>query len=400
MGRKLNTTQPMVLDIMYAPLNENFEILPQSVNSPTEQWYYANDNTYVPDRNTNPLILVPTLQVQDIDTGVVSTPVMNWAKWFLLNSATGAYDIEITTTQSQVNSYYLSTTGGVLDGKLVVTKNVPYDASVSILCKYSYLDPRDNTTHEITETIALATNRDATVTMPTIVIAMTEDGSKYNPITDDTNSQFTFKAQVLKDGEDITSTSTIRWYASENGGNETLINELASDGFNKFLCYVSGQGTDTLVVDAMYTENITIIARVVKDATQTPIVLYPTKDFATLQWDVVNLDAITTSRNSSAVRTDTESMEFYNIINVRHNEVSDALKQKHLRVNWMRRVKNGNSDVDLGWGQSVTISGNALRGSSSTRVFSNIYLRGALERITHNGETITHNNELVVGRNV
>ena len=392
----------MVLDIMYAPLNENFEILPQGMNMPLEQWYYANDNTYVPERNVAaPLILVPTLQVQDIDTSMVSTPVMYTAQWFLLNSSTGAYDIEITSTTAQNDGYYLSTTGGVKDGKLIVTKNVPYDAAVSILCKYTYIDTRDSTqTHEIEGTVSLATNRDATVTMPTIVIAMTEDGTKYNPITDDTDSQFTFKAQVLKDGEDITTDSTIRWYASENGGAETLIDELASDGFKKFLCYVSGQGTDTLVVDAMYTENITIIARVVKDATTTPITLYPTKDFTTLQWDVVNLDAITTSRNGSAVRSDTESMEFYNIINVRHNEVSDALKQKHLRVNWKRRVKSGVSDVDMGWGQSITISSNTLKSSSSTRVFSEIYLRGAYERITHNGTTITHNNELVVYRSI
>ena len=381
----------MVVDVMLSPLSEMFSIVPVGANATLEQWYYSNTNQYSPNRQLSPLILMPTLKVFDQDTDEVYTPQRgDNVGWFLLNASTGKYDIEITTTDVTADYYKRE------DGALVVRKNVAYDASVSIRCSYDYLDPRDITiVHNIAATVTLSTNRDATVTMPTVAIK-TEKRTSYNPFTDST-SRFTFTAEVTKDGADITSSSAIRWYASENGGAETLIDANASDGFKQFLCYVSGQGTPTLVVDAMYTENITIIARVM-NTDASPNVLYPTKDYATLAWDELKMDIFPHSDGSGAVRSNTKGMTFDTIVNIRHMTLTDAQKQAHLFMNWKRRNAASSTVTDMGWGQTVYITGDTLRSASSQLVYTDVTMAGAYARVTDSGVTATDSGQIVVDR--
>ena len=168
--------------------------------------------------------------------------------------------------------------------------------------------------------------------------------------------------------------------------------------------YVSGQGTDNLVVDAMYGENINVVLRCKMMDGET---LSPSKAYATLNWRIPDIETFVQSDNGGAVRSDTQNMTFDTIVNVNGVVLSDALKQKHLAFNWKIRKNDTSTEVDKGWGQRITIDASELRsvkgsGStlSSTLVGNEVYIKGAYEEVTDNGEIVTDNGEVVYDRPV
>lgn len=388
MGRKINVAQPMVLDIVTVPLTEMFSVEPVGANATTEQWYYANDNAYLPDRQTHPLTLAPILRTFDPDTKIVVSPTLYTTRWFLLQN--GNYNTEITSTDTTAD-YYKS------GFNLVVRKNVPYSSSVSILCECIYIDPRTNVHSDtIKAQVTLCTNRDATITEPTVRI-QTEKVIAYNPFVD-ASSQFTFTAKVYKDNEDITSTSRVVWYASENNEAENAIDTTLPDGGYKYLCYKSGQNTPTLVLDAMYANTITIVARVWNTSKNRP---YVTRDQVTMMWDEMKIDAMVRSNNSGAVRTNTQGMTFETIINARNRTLTDAQKSEHFLINYKRwNAKKETSDpvIDVGWGQTTKLDRTELTQFASQEVYAEIQMLGGYERVYDDNAVVTDAGEIVVDR--
>ena len=183
------------------------------------------------------------------------------------------------------------------------------------------------------------------------------------------------------------------WYGIKNG-QEVLADTLP--------WYVSGQGTDNLVVDAMYGENINVVLRCKMMDGET---LSPSKAYATLNWRTPDIEPFVQSDNGGAVRGDTEDMTFDTIVNVNGEVLSDALKRKHLAFNWKIRKNNISTETDKGWGQRITIDASDLRnvkgsGSTlaSTLVGNEVYLKGAYEEVTDGGEVVTDNGEVVYDR--
>lgn len=395
MGRRLNTSQPMALDIMLTPFTEMFQI---EASDTTQQWFYANTEEFVPDRPFHPLILTPTLSVFDADSKQVYTPSFGDVKWYYLEN--GSW-VQITnTTESTESVFYPYVV--YTDGRLKVNKNVMYDAPVTLLCECPYLDPRTTgVSYTIKKTIDLTTNRDATTFLPTISI---DQGVTqwYNAIKDASNSQKSFTAVVMLGNENITSTSSIRWYALDktNGGEIPIEQTTLVDGVNVplFPCYVSGYNSATLILDAMYAEDITIVARVVK--TTSPLVLYPCKALSSLRWINIPMDIIVSSNNSGGVRSDTEEMDFDVIANTQGLTLSDAQKQEHLLFNWKRRNQANNSVIDEGCGQTLVLQEDKLRQFNSSLVYVEAYFMGANETVTDNNEAVTDGGEVVYDRNV
>ena len=168
--------------------------------------------------------------------------------------------------------------------------------------------------------------------------------------------------------------------------------------------YVSGQNTDTLVVDAMYGESINVLLRAKLNDKQD---LSPSKAYASLSWRTPDIEPFVQSDNGGAVRSDTEEMAFGTIVNVNGEVLSDALKRKHLAFNWKIRKSNTSTEIDKGWGQRITIDASDLRnvkgsGSTlaSTLVSNDVYLKGAYEEVTYNGEVVTDGGEVVYDRPV
>jgi hypothetical protein len=185
------------------------------------------------------------------------------------------------------------------------------------------------------------------------------------------------------------------WYGIKDG-QEVLADTLP--------WYVSGQGTDNLVVDAMYGENINVVLRCKMMDGET---LSPSKAYATLSWRTPDIETFVQSDNGGAVRSNTEDMTFDTIVNVNGEVLSDELKQKHLAFNWKIRKNNVSTETDKGWGQRITIDASDLRnvkgsGSTlaSTLVDNEVYLLGAYEEVTDDNEVVTDDGQTVFDRPV
>lgn len=386
MGRRVNIPQPLVLSTELSALTLSFHVGGDDV---LEQWLYADTNEYLPDRSLYPLTLTPAARGYDADTLVTHNLSFSRVRWYEVTS-TG--DTEI------INTYDTSEAQYVISGfTLVVKKNVVPSEPVTIRCEATYIDPRDNATlGMLEESVTLRTSRDATATFPIVVIDAPKQQT-WNPLGEG-SPVFTFTARVTKKDEDITADSDIVWYGVDVidgvASRETLIENMPS--------YVSGQGTDTLVVDARYSEQLTIIARAREDALSP---FYGSADYRTLSWKIPTLSATTYSAQGSSVRASTGKMTFDTIVNVPGSVLSEAVKRENLAMLWKRRTPMASTqaeraEVSIGWGQRVTLEGADLiqENGGTVAVYPHIYLIGAQRIVTYDGEEVTYNDAVVTER--
>lgn len=375
----------MTLDVLKAPLRELFTL---SASDTLEQWYYANDSTFLPNRRRDVLMLTPVLSVQDKDTNRTYSPSFYGVRWFYQGTGDEDYSHEILNTTDDGTAEYVK----LSDGRLMVKKNVTPDNPVGILCELTYIDPRDaGVTYTVKDKVLLATNRAANADIPVVDIEAPTT-VLYNPFSS-ASSRFTLRAKVTLKGSDITSTAAIRWYAFDGQiTQETLIDAVDSP-VAKFPCYVSGQGTATLVLDAMYTERVTVVARVLNTSTNQ---LYPTKAYRTLTWDGVAVDVKTVSDNGSDVRDTTQSKTFRNIVNLKgrtltDQQVSDNFTQV-FKIRKASKTTGGVTPTDtvetIAQGTSATVSGDKLRRNGSSEVFSELTMKGPWCVIVHDGKAV------------
>lgn len=391
MGRKIHVSQPTVINTELIPLNESFWI---EADDQLDQWYYDNTGQYKPDRHPfSPLTLTPYISAFDDDTKQTYTPNFYTVEWYKneYNTSTFQYvKTKITNTQDSADADWV-----LVGNTLKVKKNVSYSRAITITCRATYIDPRDSgITYSVEKSVILSTNRDASVIYPKLDVAA-PDSRAFNPLVDET-SQYTFTAIANRGGQDVTANVYFVWYAI-SGTTEVLANTMP--------WYVSGQNTSTLVVDALYGEDIRVILRAKENSSAAT--LYPDKVYRSLLWRIPDLDTHVVSKNGSAVRSSTKEMTFGTTINVRHNILSDEKKAEHLLFNWKTRRNNSSTEVNVGWGQEITLSATQLRnvigaGSSlaSTLVYPEIYVKGAYEVVTQDGVVVTQGGEDVYERSV
>lgn len=391
----------MVLDVLLSPFTESFYI---DASDALQQWHYDQTGEYLPDRAISPLILSPRLSVVDPDTDNIYQPSFYQVRWFLLNTATGEYDTEITTTEDDEDVDYVVLTTGELE----VRKNVSENAPVSILCVATYIDPRNaGKTYTCREKVQLTTHLDTTVNSPEVEIDQ-ESTVKYNPFID-LSSRFVFNATVRIGDTEVSTTAEdspyrLRWYAIDAGGSEALIDEVDSP-CAKFPCYVSGQGTPQLTVDAMYADNITIIARVINTDTNR---LYPVKELRTLMWDNdIKIDATTEAIDGGDIRQDTVSKTLHNIVTMRHRTLAaDLVNANFLQTyKWRpasRTTEGGITPTDqvetLGSGPEFELTGQRMHAQESSLVYSELELLGAYKIVKQGEAVVVHDNKVVICR--
>lgn len=450
MGRRLNISQPTVINTTLIPLSDYFDIV---ASDTLEQWYYVNTGDYSPDRTDTPLILTPTLKAVDEDTGISYSPTLSNVKWYYhdptnhtdysaqdpLWPGTGYVFISAVADGQNVK-YYCPNTDNP-DRHLVVKENVPVPTSSTsgrnICCVATYVDPRDNgVTYMVRQTVLLVTNQDATTDNVTIELS-TPPSQKYNVftspykaianpsgnprkklyhelsngeyvLTDDTsvtsgktyysNSIYTISAKVLgANNEDVTNDYYVEWLGTVKGSNvRSLINVLP--------CYANtvqqtggGQGKGTIAIDAMYQEQLDIICQVRKSAGST---LMPANAYTSIIWDSPKIDSNTVCKNGNAVDGNERDMTFQTIINVKGRTVSESEKQEHLLINYLRRISTSGSFTDMGWGQDITVKSSTLKQTQtfSTPVHSEVYMIGAYDLVKDDGENVTDNNEVIYDR--
>lgn len=386
MGRRVNISTPVVLQTELASMTENFSIV---ADGSLEQWYYFNDGIYLPDRSAGShLTLTPLMQAFDPDTETTYTPNFSAVSWYALENGT---ETEITNTTDSTEAQYVK----LNTGQLRVKKNVSSDAAVTIRCVATYIDPRLLGVYGTVEAqVLLSTNRDATIVFPTINIE-TSQTVFYRPLTEST-SQKTFTASVMQGDRDITSSSYVRWYYVQGTGQN-----MTNVAIDTLPCYVSGQGTSTLVLDALYAYDLTIVAKAAPNSTSEEWV---TKDTVRMTWDTPKLDGITYCDNGSAVRVNTDRMYFGLNLNMRHQIVPDAKIQAHLVYKWYQRMANQSEayKVVIGWGHKVGRNGEDLLNNSSPRtalVWPEIHLLSEYQRVVFGNDVVKDNGDILYARN-
>ena len=318
------------------------------------------------------------MSAYDPDTNAVYSPSLYSVDWYV----TVATEEKVTnTTDSSEAQYVLHP-----DGSLRVKRNIPVGSPTNIRCVVEYIDPRDTSTTHITEgVVVLATNRDATAVFDTINI-LSEKSVIYDPLTDST-STMTFTAEVMRKGEDVTSGCTIQWYASEEGGTAALISD--SDLF-----YVSGQGTTTLTIDALYTEKCVITARAVRNGD-----LLPCRSDVSVTWEAAAISASAYSPQGSAVRYGGGWKAFGTVVNIRNAVLTDTVKSENLLMKWKRREGNSSAETVMSWGQMTSAPASELVSQCrTTLVWPEIYLVGPFRKVTYNNDNIVHDGKIVVMR--
>lgn len=411
MSKRLSISQPTVIDTELTPLNDNFWL---ETNGSTEQWYYENDGTFSPNRETTPLIIKPHVSAVDYSTQTEYTPTIYTVKWVVVKKVGNSYrEQEITTTDTS-QPYYRGVDnpaqGRYQSTWLFVRDNNPDVANaIMIRCEVVYLDPRDvGRTYTVRNELTLTTSRDAQAQNPTISI-FSPSTTTYNPLISQ-SSQFTLIAQADWSGIPYEQGETdprgqFVWYGINENGQETNVMSLPF--------YVSGQNTNTLVVDALYGENIQIVLRIKRHASDAT--LLPPKQFANITWKTSPLDCIIVCENGNAIRrNDNTPYFFHTIVNANSTVISEDVCKAHLIFNWKRRratpravasqTQVVDTVVDAGCGYRIPINASLLvntgtNSNASSLVYNEVYLRGAYEKVTINNEDITYNNESVYARN-
>jgi len=307
MGKRLNVSQPMVMATQLVPLDDNIRI---DATGLLNQWYYDNDGSYQPNREITPLLLTPTVTVYDQEAKTTSTATLHSVLWTALGEGQNGADLPISSTNTN-DPYYIS------GSQLIVRKNIPVEKPVTIRCNIQYIDPRvSGKYYNIVDTVNLYTMRDSTIVYPQLNILTEEvlhfspfigkSGADYTAVTNTTDrnpnesgwyersgsagayvytpttdttpqvgktyytrSIFTLRAQALLNAEDISAGVYWEWQGRDGTYTTPVpIDELASDGYGKFPCYVEatqptgkGQGTDTINIDAMYGDDLDIIVK-------------------------------------------------------------------------------------------------------------------------------------------
>lgn len=151
-----------------------------------------------------------------------------------------------------------------------------------------------------------------------------------------------------------------------------------------FPWYVSGQGTDTLTVDAMWGEEINVVLRCTKHSATDE--LSPSKAYAAVTWRIPDVDTHVVSKNGGAVRSDSNTFVFEPICNVKGQTLSTTVINEHLRFQWMYRKSNSTVENEVGWGTTVTLNAADIVNATgvagklpSTTVYPYPYLLGAWE---------------------
>lgn len=422
MGRRLNTTQSVVIQTELTPLSDMFSISPSDT---LEQWYYVNGGIFSPNRANSPLVLTPSIRATDLDTGTNYTPSLAPVNWYYFDKndtvdrrATDALWpglgwVPITNTNTQSDADYIK------DGqRLIVHKNVAPPTTSSngarLCCVARYIDPRDSgVTYTVMDDVTLTTNQDASTDFFDVYI-QTPKLQTFNPfvrynLTPNPNNNnqptrvdvlYKFPVKVLNksNNADITSNFTLTWY----GVNEELGEPMLIE---RFPCYKNasqvvdsvekGQGTDTVVINAMYIEEITIICKISYNGNE----LDP-YDQVSLSWEYPKIDPIADCINGKSVDNNNRSMKFGTIINTKDGELSKEQKETHLLINWKKQASTAGQPTYIGYGQEITVSSNELKQTTSyvTNVSADIYMLGVFDVVEDSNETVTDNGETVYDR--
>lgn len=369
-----STPQPLNIITKWTPLVTRFGIVCEAGSK--TQFYYVNANQYIPSRAVTPLVLKAALHVVDPDGKLPTGDKISSCdvKWYESN-----YDTQISA----------DTTGYTLgdDGSLTVNKNVHPNSPLMLLCRATYVDPRNGNTlvYEDRANLSSISKSDKTLTI------FTDQAPKvtFNPLTD--SSTFTVTATLKLGSEAVPDSNAKYWWYVVNNGVETLI-----DKSETALEYVSGQGTKTLTINAMYTNQSIYRVKATNyegTAPSTCPANAPSTDVALIYW-LPDVRANVYTPNSSVIRKGDTYKTFKCELYTNRDLLTAQQMQDYYLIRWYKKPTTaGGTATHLGDGSSITVptSELALSGRQAMQVYCEVYTRGAWGyKVTSSGAVITN----------
>lgn len=365
--------QPLAIVTSYTQLVTRFGLVAE-VGSRV-QFYYTNVNEFIPSRAVTPLLIRPYLNVADPD-GVIPTGdkssslTMTWFE--------DSYDNQIT---SSTEGYTINS-----DNSLTVKKDVLPSSPIQILARGIYMDTRNGNTLTFEDRMTLNSVSKSDNSLSIVVDKPNK--LTFDPLEDD--ESVSIKATLRLGRSDVAAANAKYWWYSVNNGVETLIDEL-----DTAVEYVSGQNTDTLVVNAMYT-NLTFIR--VRGAYYTdtepaaPPADAPYADMA-LVYRLPMIRAEIYSPNGGTLRSTESSKTFKVLLSTSKRMLTDGEVSEHYLIRWFRRpLTAGGVASRVGDGVTVNIKAADLKltNRQTMNVYPEVYSRGAYGYVvTSDGTAVT-----------
>lgn len=373
--------QPVPVRTVFTPLDTQFSLTVVGGGS-TTQFFYTNENQYIPNRALVPMKLKPSLYIVDPDGKLMngdhsSSLVVAW------------YENNVNTQIATGANYTVNA-----DGSLTVKKNVPVSSPIQIICRATYTDARSGKPIVFEDRVPLnsiaKSDERVTVALDKDIII------NYNPIKD--NHLIDIKATVYIGSKVAPAANCAYFWYKWDKEVEWLIGSKKTD-----IEYVSGQGTATLRVDADNVDFGTYRCRAVYYTGAKPTAPTDSKIYATtnLKYKLpAQIRGEIYSKMGSVLRNDMQSMEFVCKVYTNTEEITNV--NKYFLVLWYKKsTAAGSTPVQIGHGVSITIPAAELKstGGQQMQVYPVVLAHGAYEVLTdHLGEPITdHNNEILIG---
>lgn len=365
--RRINASQTNI-DSLYSPLSELVRLVALG-GRPLEQWHYVTAGTYAPNRRSAALTLQPQVTVTDPDTGRQYNAVLTGSLWYYRRHGdTGWTQITNTTESADAPFTKLS------DCSLVIRANF----TAELRCELVYADPRNGLPVNTTVYETIVTNEDAD-SVYNVHIITGAGGYEYSPLTEDSSLK-TFIGKASLGTTDMTGEVLFQWYTQRNGS-EVLIGTGDWE-------YVSGQGTPTLVLDALFADQYPVILRIRRSSDAEN--LEPCRDQAQMVWRIPKTDGETYSPQGAAVRGEAGGMmEFLPVYRTTNGNISDEKVRDNLRIKWSRRNSAG-AFSEVGWGPNIIQREADLRtdGLTSTLMQSEAFLMGPYAQVVQGGKAV------------
>lgn len=389
--------QPLNIITSWTPLSAKVEI--EATGGSTEQYYYANASTYQPSRLVTPCTIHPRLYIIDID-GVIPSGYQNSivVRWYEQDNA-GAW-VEMPNRRGSLDfdpsaDYIIEQ-----NGELVFKRNVSHLSPQQLKVEIDFTDPR--TAHPTTyfkivtfNTILKEDTRlRLEIDQPSVV--------RFNPFRH--TSQLTLHAKAYL-GKTLQASGTdvkFFWYKLQPNGTEVLIDQ--DEGAIE---YVSGQGTDALVIDRMKTVATTLRLRAglyENGAVPSSPDASAYADVA-LVYSVPKLVALVHSPSGDRIRANAGSKTFIVKVSDALGVLTDEQVAEHCLVRWhLKTTATGSASTYYGDGVSITIPAKQLRTTGGHRmsVRPEVLLLGPYQLIANaNGAVIVADGgAALIGRSI
>ena len=362
---KIENKAPLaIIHSTNSALTVSLTLKPVGQDATLTQAQDVTKSLWIPDRTISALFIEPVLSAYDPDAKqpVTISPMYEWS----VNGVT------VPRTNTASSNYYIIPATSEDPEKLVVRKNTSYTSPDVIRCVATYADSLNTQTLTKDAEILLTTeNKPEAVYMVDIAAPAP---IVFRPFSDAT-SQKSLSAFAQYGDVRLHNEVKYFWYVDDN-----LID-------NETVGYISGQGTEALVIDLDLFKDMVISVRLGVPVGGTMPAEPNLNAMAQrlITWDYEDIEFIPVGLGGSAVRVSSGDKDFDVVVRVNGKDISKEKIAKYTRMSWFTHDTNAdqNDVADKGWGPSLTLTNPEMFRSASVNVEVGIepYVLGQFKKV-------------------